>query len=79
MKQSSAAASWGGMDDPPLQLFLILPAPRGWAVNLGTDTIAVYPSRETARRRAMEMAQAALADGERASYMDPGLAARLKP
>jgi hypothetical protein len=65
------------MSDVLRQLYLVVPARNGWAVNLGADTIRVCQTREQARLLATALAAAAIAEGEAAGFMDPDLADEL--
>jgi hypothetical protein len=60
------------------QLFLVVPVRHGWAVNLGADTLRVFPTRSAARIAAMKLATAYIAAGEKAGWMDPDVADDLK-
>lgn len=61
------------------RLYLVVPSQHGWAVNLGSETLAVYPYLAQARTDAMARAARDMADGTCAGFMEPDLADRLSP
>lgn len=62
------------MSDVLRQLYLVAPADEGWAVNFGAKAVKVLPTRAQARRLAMTLAIAAMAEGMALGFIDADLA-----
>lgn len=53
-----------------MQLYLVVPAKQGWAINLGADSIAVFGVRAEALDEAERLVREARARGEAADLVD---------